>query len=265
MTGLERIRSALSGGRTLWPFLTAGLPSPAESVELFMAMAEGGADGFEVGIPYSDPLMDGPVIMRGSEAALAAGTTREVALEIVGKVAKGTGKPVLAMTYVNPVMQAGWENFAQSLEGQGAAGVIVPDLPLEESGDFAAACQQHGLGLVQFVSPTTTASRLARVADANPAFIYGVSDMGVTGERQGVSPHVLSLSERVRAQTDIPLVLGVGISNPAQAAAVSELADGVIVGSALVRLVLDADSALAAAHSLQEAVSAFKSALTPDI
>lgn len=261
MNGHESIRAALGGEAALFPFLTAGLPTPADSVALFETMSEAGADGFEVGIPYSDPLMDGPVIMRGSEVALAAGTTRERALDIVGQVAQRTGKPVLAMTYVNPVMQTGWKAYAQALAEGGAAGIIVPDLPLEESSDLRAACADQGLGLVQFVSPTTTDSRLARVAAANPAFIYGVSDMGVTGERTAVSPHVVALSERVRAQTDIPLVFGVGISTPEQAAAVKGLANGVIIGTAIVRRVLEAESAQAAATALRATVAAFKSAL----
>ena len=261
MNGHESIRAAFANEVALFPFLTAGLPTPADSVALFEAMAEAGADGFEVGIPYSDPLMDGPVIMRGSEVALAAGTTRARALDIVGEVAKRTGKPVLAMTYVNPVMQTGWEEYAEALAERGAAGIIVPDLPLEESSDLAAACTALGLGLVQFVSPTTTDARLGRVAAADPAFIYGVSDMGVTGERTTISPHAVSLSERVRAQTEIPLVFGVGISTPAQAAALKELANGVIIGTAIVRRVLEAASPAAAAEALRQTVREFKAAL----
>lgn len=262
MTGFEAIRGALEPSPSLFPFLTAGLPSPAESVGLFEAMAEAGADGFEVGIPYSDPLMDGPVIMRGSEAALAAGTTRRVALDLIGEVVARTNRPVLAMTYVNPVMQAGWEVFARELAERGAAGIIVPDLPLEESSDLASACARRGLGLVQFVSPTTTEARLDKVAAADPVFIYGVSDMGVTGERAELSPHVVALSQRVRSRTAIPLVFGVGISTPEQAAALRGLAEGVIIGTAIVRRVLEADSPAAAAASLRKAVADFKSALT---
>ena len=261
MSGFATIRSSFGKSPSLLPFLTAGLPSPVDSVSLFEAMAEAGADGFEVGVPYSDPLMDGPVIMRGSELALAAGTTREVALDIVGEVAGRTGLPVLAMTYVNPVMQKGWDAFAGALAERGAAGIIVPDLPLEESSELATVCANRGLGLVQFVSPTTTDARLDKVAAADPAFIYGVSDLGVTGERAAVSPHVVTLSERVRSRTEIPLVFGVGISTPEQAAAVRDLADGVIVGTALVRRVLEAESSQAAAASLASAVSAFKAAL----
>jgi tryptophan synthase alpha chain len=261
MTGYDQIRSAFGSSTALFPFLTAGLPSPADSVDLFAAMADAGADGFEVGIPYSDPLMDGPVIMRGSEASLRAGTNREVALRIVGDVVERTGKPVLAMTYVNPVLQTGWSEYAKALADRGAAGMIVPDLPLEESGALAGACREHGLGLVHFASPTTTESRMRRVADANPVFIYGVSDMGVTGERSSVSPHAMALSERVRGVTKIPLVFGVGISTPDQAASVRDLADGVIVGTAIVRRVLEANGPKEAARALTKAVTEFKAAL----
>lgn len=263
MNGQARIRQILGNptGPALLPYLTAGLPNPAASVELFAAMAEAGADGFEVGVPYSDPLMDGPVIMAGGDAALAAGTTRAVALDILRQVVDRTGLPALAMTYANPVMQRGWSSYAADVAAAGGSGIIVPDLPFEESEPLRAACEEKGIGLVQFVSPTTPSERMEKVAAVNPAFIYGVADMGVTGERVEGSPHARALSERVRALTDVPLVFGVGISTPEQAAALSGLADGVIVGTAIVRRVLEADDAKAAAMSLREIVGQFKSAL----
>ena len=263
MNGQARIRQILgnASGPALLPYLTAGLPNPAVSVALFAAMAEAGADGFEVGVPYSDPLMDGPVIMAGGEAALAAGTTRTVALDILRQVVDQTGLPALAMTYANPVMQRGWSSYAADVAAAGGSGIIVPDLPFEESEPLRAACEERGIGLVQFVSPTTPSERMEKVAAVNPAFIYGVADMGVTGERAEGSPHARALSERVRALTDVPLVFGVGISTPEQAAAITGLADGVIVGTAIVRRVLEADDAKAAAMSLREIVGQFKSAL----
>ncbi|MEX0699321.1 MAG: tryptophan synthase subunit alpha [Acidimicrobiia bacterium] len=248
-------------GRTaLLPYLTAGLPTPSHSVDLFRAMGEAGADAFEVGVPYSDPLMDGPVIMRGSEVAMAAGTNAREALAIVERVA-ALGKPTLAMTYANPVMQTGWLVYCRQLADAGAAGIIIPDLPLEESGPLQAAAAGAGVGVVLFVSPTTDQTRIENVARADPEFIYGVADLGVTGERQHVSEHVAGLSERVRATTGVPLVLGVGISTPEQVKAVRHLADGVIVGTALVRLVLEAPDAPSAARSLFEAVTALRTAL----
>jgi tryptophan synthase alpha chain len=223
-------------------------------------MADAGADGFEVGIPYSDPLMDGPVIMRGSEAALAAGTNQAVALALIEKVA-ALGRPTLAMTYANPVMQTGWEQFCRRLAASGAGGVIVPDLPLEESGPLAQAAAGAGIGMVLFVSPTTDRGRIERTAAADPEFIYGIADLGVTGEREQVSPHVVALSQRVRSVTDIPLVLGVGISTPEQVTLVKGHAEGIIVGSALVRRVLEAADPGEASRSLFAAVSALRAAL----
>ena len=263
MTGHQRIRATLAknDGAALLPFLTAGIPSPAASADLFVAMADAGADAFEVGIPYSDPLMDGPVIMEASEAALAAGTSIRIALEIIEQVASRTGKPVLAMTYANPVMQVGWQAFVDRLETAGAAGIIVPDLPLEEGGPLRTAASARGIGVVQFVSPTSDNHRIDAVAASDPAFIYGVAEMGVTGERTANSSHAQALSERVRDRTRAPLVFGVGISTPEQARAVRDLADGVIVGSAMVRRVLEADTPESAAKSLWEAVAAFVAAL----
>ncbi len=263
MNGHQRIRATLAkdDGAALLPFLTAGIPSPAASADLFVAMADAGADAFEVGIPYSDPLMDGPVIMEASEAALAAGTTIRIALDIIEQVASRTGKPVLAMTYANPVMQVGWQAFVDRLENAGAAGIIVPDLPLEEGGPLRTAASARGIGVVQFVSPTSDNHRIDAVAASDPAFIYGVAEMGVTGERTTNSSHAQALSERVRDRTRAPLVFGVGIATPEQARAVRDLADGVIVGSAMVRRVLEADTPESAAKSLSEAVAAFVAAL----
>ncbi|MGH8924422.1 MAG: tryptophan synthase subunit alpha [Acidimicrobiia bacterium] len=264
MNGQDQIRAILGGtkGPALLPYLTAGLPSPEDSGDLFAAMAEAGADAFEVGVPYSDPLMDGPVIMAGGEAALAAGTTRAVALDIVKQVVERTGRPVLAMTYANPVMQRGWDAYADDVALAGGSGIIVPDLPFEESQPLRAACEVRGIGLVQFVSPTTPSERMKKVAAVDPVFIYGVADMGVTGERAERSPHARALSERVRALTDVPLVFGVGISTPEQAAAVASLADGVIVGTAIVRRVLESSDSEAAATALATTVRDFKQALT---
>ena len=144
MNGQARIRQILGNptGPALLPYLTAGLPNPAASVELFAAMAEAGADGFEVGVPYSDPLMDGPVIMAGGDAALAAGTTRAVALDILRQVVDRTGLPALAMTYANPVMQRGWSSYAADVAAAGGSGIIVPDLPFEESEPLRASCEE---------------------------------------------------------------------------------------------------------------------------
>ncbi len=244
------------GRAALLPFMTAGLPNPPSSAQLFEAMLRAGADGFEVGIPYADPLMDGPVIQRGSDTALRAGTTIEVALGIVRQVA-ALGSPVLAMTYANPVFRRGVDWFCGALAEAGADGIIVPDLPVEESGPLRAAGSRHGIGVVQFAAPTSDESRIAAVVDADPVFVYAVAEMGVTGERTEGGGNLERLIARIRSVSDVPVVAGVGISTPEQvAAAAAAGADGVIVGSALVRKVLEAPDLEAAADEVGRAVLA---------
>ena len=264
-SGSERIADLFATARqedrsVFLPFLTAGLPDPASSPRLFGAMAEAGADGFEVGIPYSDPLMDGPVICRGSEQALAAGATLDKSLSILGEVAETTALPSLAMTYANPVFRRGADWFCDRLAEAGAAGMIVPDLPFEEAGPLSEAARRHGLGLALFLAPTSGYRRIKAVAEAEPSFIYAVANLGVTGERSEWSNRVERLVEGIREVTDIPVVLGVGITTPEQAATAAGLADGFIVGSALVRRVLEASDADEAARSLATLVGEMASA-----
>ncbi len=264
-TGAERITELFATARlqdrsVFLPFLTAGLPDPAHSAEMFRAMAEAGADGFEVGIPYSDPLMDGPVICRGSEQAIAAGATLDKSLSILGEVADTTGLPSLAMTYANPVFRRGADWFCDRLAEAGAAGMIVADLPFDEARPLSEAARRHGLGMVLFVALTSTYRRIEAVADAKPAFIYAVANLGVTGERSEWSSRVEELVGRIRGVTDIPVVLGVGISNPEQAAIAARLADGFIVGTSLVRRVLESSNAGQSARSLATAVQEMSAA-----
>jgi len=257
----ELFQSTRKEGRTAFlPFMTAGLPDPASSPSMFGAMSR--ADAFEIGIPYSDPLMDGPTIQEAGHRALAAGTDFASGLEVARQVVSTTGKPALVMTYTNVVMQVGLQRFAGEVAAAGASGVIVADLPLEEAEPIQSSLESAGLGMVLFVAPTTTEDRILRVAEAKPVFIYGVAEVGVTGERAKASSRAAELSSRVRAVTDAPLVLGVGISTPDQARAVASHADGIIVGSALVRKVLDAPSPQAAADSLRADTEAFISALS---
>ncbi len=245
----------------LLPYLTAGLPSVDDSVDLFVAMAEAGADGFEVGIPYADPLMDGPVIMEAGDRALRSGVTVDVALDIVRCVVDRTGKPVLVMTYVNPVLHHGIEAFFSKVVGAGACGIIIADLPADEAGPFAEAATAVGLGMVLFAAPTTDDSRLATIVSADPVFVYGVAEVGVTGERTETSENLAELSHRVRRVTDVPLVFGVGISTPQQAHAAAQAGDGVIVGSAVVRRVLDAENAPDAILAVSQAVKDLAAAM----
>ena len=206
-----------SGQTALLPFMTAGLPSPSTSADLFVSMAKSGADAFEVGIPYSDPMMDGPTIQAGNQRALAGGVTLETGFEIVAAVVERTGKPVLVMTYANPIFRIGPEIFATRCRQAGASGVIVADLPLEEAAVIQRPIEEQGLGMVLFAAPTSSDARLGAIAAAKPMFIYGIADLGVTGERSGSSTRAGELAARIKAVTDVPLVMGVGISTPDQA------------------------------------------------
>jgi tryptophan synthase alpha chain len=221
------------------PFLTAGLPTIESSVERFSTMAEAGADAFEIGIPYADPLMDGPTIQRASELARSRGTTMTTGLELTKRVVETTGKPAIVMTYVNPILAMGTDVFMAQAAAAGAVAIIVADLPFEESAPFAAVAKKHGLGLAQFVAPTTPESRVRDIVSSEPPFVYAIADMGVTGERSDASSHTGDLIRLIRSISSVPIVLGVGISTPDQAREAGQNADGVIVGSAIVRVVLD--------------------------
>lgn len=249
------------GGAAFLPYMTAGLPTLAGSPSMFEALAEAGADGFEVGIPYSDPLMDGPVIQEAGARSLAAGTTLDGALGVVRTVVAETGKPVIVMSYVNPILWRGIDRFCAQVAEAGGSGVIVPDVPADEAGELLEATNLYRLGLALFAAPTTDDARLADIAAAEPSFVYGVADLGVTGERREASTRIEGLAARVRAATEAPLVLGVGISTPEQAAAAARVADGVIVGSALVRVVLDADTPEAATAALGGLASSLAEAI----
>jgi tryptophan synthase alpha chain len=265
-TGAGRLRRLFEMVRAeeraaLLPYLTVGIPDAESSVAMFEAMSDAGADGFEIGIPYADPLMDGPVITEAAERSLASGMTIARALEITSEVVASTGKPVLLMTYTNPVLYYGVESFARSAARSGASGLIIADLPIEEAGPFLAAADDAGLGMALFAAPTTTDERLATITDAAPSFVYAVASLGVTGEREETSILGQGLAVRIRAISDVPIVAGVGISTPDQAAAAATTVDGVIVGSALVRRVLEAASPEGAASALSIAVADLRRAV----
>jgi tryptophan synthase alpha chain len=231
--------------------LVGYLPAGAASVRSFTAMVEAGVDVVEVGLPYSDPVLDGPVIQQAVDAALAAGTTPTDVLRTVEAVA-GTGVPVLVMTYWNPIEQYGVDRFAADLAAAGGAGMITPDLTPEEAGPWLAAADKQSLDPIFLVAPSSTDRRVARIAGLCRGFVYATSVMGVTGARQQTSAAAPGLVARVRAVTDLPVGVGLGVSNGDQAAEVAGYADAVIVGSAFVRTVLDAgpDAAPAAAATL---------------
>ena len=258
MTGLERIAAAFadSGKRAaLMPYLMGGFPDLATSRAIAEAYADGGADLIELGVPFSDPLADGPVIQAAGTAALRAGTTPAQVLEVCAAVAPRL--PVVLMCYANQVLARGADAFADALAGAGACGLIVPDLPLEEAPGVLEACDARGLALVPMVAPTTPDERMALIGAGARGFVYVVSVTGTTGERAGVHDGVAELVRRAAASTTVPVAIGFGIATAEQAAAVAQAgAQGIIVGSRLVRAAAEAQDPPAAVRAVVEDLAA---------
>jgi tryptophan synthase alpha chain len=227
-------RCRAEGRAALVAYLPAGYPDLATSVAAVRTAAGAGADIIEVGVPYTDPLMDGPVIEQAASHALAGGFTLAQTFEVVRAVREAGAVPVV-MSYWNPVLRYGPARFAADLAAAGGAGMITPDLIPDEAADWRAAADEHGLDPIFLVAPSSTDERLRMTAAACRGFVYVASTMGVTGARSAVGDSAAMLVERTRAFTDLPLCVGLGVSTGAQAAEVAAFADGVIVGSALVR------------------------------
>jgi len=235
-TTFARLRER--GERALMPYFTAGDPSLAETRRLVAAAERAGADVIELGVPFSDPIADGPVVQRAGTRALAAGASLPRVLELVaGLRADGVTLPIALMTYYNPVLAFGLKSFARTAVDAGADAVIVPDLPYEEADPLREQTEPAGLDLVQFVAPTSPAARVKAIARLARGFIYVVSVLGITGERRALPPELDAQVRTLRLVTTKPVCVGFGVSTPEQVAAVGKVADGVIVGSAIVRLI----------------------------
>lgn len=232
----RRLRAVRDQGRKLLvPYVTGGLGDDWSDV--ISAIAAAGADAVEVGIPFSDPVMDGPTIQLASQRALAAGATPDGIIAELQRL--DTDIPLVVMTYYNIVFRLGHRRFARSLAASGVTGAIVPDAPYDELGDWARAADDAGVETVLLASPLTADDRLAAICERSRGFVYGVSRLGVTGERDSVAGSAAVIAKRLKAVTDLPVLIGIGVTTPAQAVDVSVEADGVIVGSALVRRLLD--------------------------
>ncbi len=263
-TGVQRIAeafaSARADGRTaaLMPYMMAGYPDPETSMRIGSRSADAGADIIELGVPFSDPLADGPVIHAAAVAALRGGVRMHDALEIARAVAERV--PVVVMCYANPIVARGFERFADMLAERGVSGLIVPDLPFEEAPAAVAACDERGIALVPLVAPTTPDERLALIGERARGFLYTVSVTGTTGERSALASELPTVIARARASTQVPVAVGFGIATPDHArAAAAAGADGVIVGTRLVRAAGDPARPV---DAVAELVAAFATALT---
>lgn len=237
----QRLSATRSQGRAaLVGYLPVGYPSVPGSIAAMRAVIEAGADIIEVGLPYSDPVMDGPMIQRAAQQALAAGVRIRDVFAAVEAIAQAGAVPVV-MSYWNPLLRYGVDSFARDLAAAGGTGVITPDLIPDEAEDWLAASTAHGLDRIFLVAPSSTDARLAMTAAASSGFVYVASTMGVTGIRAQVGTGALELVRRTRATTELPLCVGLGVSTGDQAAQVASYADGVIVGSALVKAAATAD------------------------
>jgi tryptophan synthase alpha chain len=247
------LRSARARGRKLLvPYVTGGLG--AEWPDVVRAIADAGADAIEIGIPFSDPVMDGPIIQAASEKALADGATPHGILDELSRV--DAGVPLAVMTYYNIAFRTGLQRFAENVATSGVAAVILPDLPFEEVGPWARNADAAGVETVLLAAPTAPDERLPRVCARARGFVYAVGLLGVTGERTDLAASSLVIARRLKAVTDKPVLVGVGVSSPAQAVEVCAEADGVVIGSALVRRLLDGEGPAGAAAFITSVRSA---------
>jgi len=248
------LRAARDRGRKLLvPYMTGGFSD--DWTDVVRAIAAAGADAVEIGIPFSDPVMDGVVVQEATERALARGTTPVSVLDEVSRL--DAGVPLAAMTYYNLAFRAGHERFAASLASAGIDAAILPDLPLEESAEWCAAADAAGVETVMLAAPTAPDERLPRICARARGFVYGVGLLGVTGMREELAASAVVVAKRLKAVTDVPVLIGVGVSSPEQAVEVCREADGVVVGSAMLRRLLDGGGP----HEAAEFIGAMRTAL----
>lgn len=232
---MSRIQNAFAEGKAFIPFITAGDPSLAKTEEFILEMERAGADLIEIGIPFSDPIAEGVVIQEADIRSLAAGTTTDKVFDMVLDLRKKTEIPLVFMTYVNPVSHYGYEKFFSRCQEAGIDGIIIPDLPFEEKGELEDIAAAHGVDLISMIAPTSK-QRIRDIAREAKGFLYVVSSMGVTGTREEIRTDLGEILKEIRKVTDLPAAVGFGINTPEQAAEIAAVADGVIVGSAIVKL-----------------------------
>lgn len=233
---MNNLQNVFQGGKAFIPFITAGDPSMEITEKLVIHMAQAGADLIEIGIPFSDPVAEGEVIQRADARALAGGFTTDKLFEMVGQIRKLCSVPIAFMSYVNPIFTYGTEKFIKKCEEAGVQAVIVPDVPFEEKNELIPFCSKYNVTLISMIAPTSS-ERIRMIAKEAQGFIYCVSSMGVTGVRQEISADAREMIRLAKEVSDIPCAVGFGISTPEQARRIIEFSDGVIVGSAIVKIV----------------------------
>lgn len=255
---MSNIKKAFENGKAFIPFITCGDPDLETTAKAVRAMAEAGADLIELGIPFSDPIAEGPVIQAANIRALAAGTTTDKIFDLVRDLRKDVTVPMVFMTYANVVFSYGAKKFITLCKEIGIDGLILPDIPFEEKGEFADICKANGVNFISLIAPTS-ADRIGMIAREAEGFIYVVSSLGVTGVRSQIKTDLDSIVSVIRENADVPCAIGFGISTPEQAAAMSKKSDGAIVGSAIIKLL--ATYSRDAAGPIGEYVSAMKAAI----
>ncbi len=255
---INSLTAAFAQGKAFIPFLTCGDPDMETSREVVLALAQSGASLIELGIPFSDPTAEGPVIQAANERSLAGGTTTDSVFELVKQLRTETDIPLAFMTYANVVFHYGIERFCERAEQLGVGGLILPDVPFEERDEFVPACTAHNIDLVSLVAPTSQ-ERIGRIARTAQGFVYCISSLGVTGMRSSITTDLDAIVAHIRRETNIPIAIGFGISGPKQAQEMAAKADGVIVGSAIVKIIAEhgrdaAPHVAAFARSIKEAL-----------
>jgi len=235
-TANERIKGAFAGGKAFIPFITCGDPNLETTKKIVRAAANAGADLIELGIPFSDPTAEGPVIQEANIRALSAGTTTDKVFDLVRDLRKDVTIPLVFMTYANVVFSYGSERFLSTCKEIGIDGIILPDVPFEEKGEFAGICKKYDVAQISLIAPTSE-NRIAMIAKEAEGFLYIVSSLGVTGTRSEITTDLASIVKVVRENTDIPCAIGFGISNPDQAKKMADISDGAIVGSAIMKII----------------------------
>lgn len=235
---MSRIQNAFKNGKAFISFLTGGDPDLETSEKLIYAMEKAGADLIEIGIPFSDPIAEGPVIQEANERALAAGCTTDKLFDMVARARKNTEIPLVYLTYINPIYTYGKEKFMKRCQECGIDGLIIPDLPYEEKKEIAGICQEYGIDIISLITPTSH-ERIAMVAREAQGFVYCVSSLGVTGVRTEIKTDISQMIDLVKKTTDIPCAVGFGIATPEQAQKMVQVADGAIVGSAIVKIIAE--------------------------